>query len=127
MNDNKNFFAHKAFYQLPLWQNARELRNESLKVITAFPLDEKYGLSDQIRRAARSIPACIAEGHGRFTYKDQIHFCIISRGSAMELLNHFIDAYDQNYISRESLATLQIKISDIIRMLNGYIGYLRKK
>ena len=127
MNDNKNFFARKAFYQLPLWQNARELRNESLKVITAFPLDEKYGLSDQIRRAARSIPACIAEGHGRFTYKDQIHFCTISRGSAMELLNHFIDAYDQNYISRESLATLQIKISDIIRMLNGYIGYLRKK
>jgi len=96
-------------------------------LIAHFPPEEKFGLSDQMKRAARSIPACIAEGHGRFTYKDQVHFCIIARGSSTELLNHLIDAFDQKYISKEILLQYQLSIEEVIKMLNGYIAYLRKQ
>ena len=124
---NENNVAGKPFYKLIVWKKAREIRNKALQLISEFPYHEKYGLSDQIKRASRSIAACIAEGHGRFTYKDQIHFCIISRGSATELLNHFIDAYDQHYISKEVLAEQHKIIEEELKLLNGYISYLRKQ
>ena len=127
MKQTTNYYLHKAFYQLPVWQRARRLRNDAIKIVATFPAEEKYDLCDQIKRSARSIAACIAEGHGRFTYKDQVHFCIIARGSAMELLNHFIDAYDQFYITKEVLAFQHERIDEILRMLNGYINYLKKQ
>ena len=80
-----------------------------------------------MKRASRSIPACIAEGHERFTCKDQVHFCIIAPGSSTELLNHLIDAYDQKYISKETLVDYQSSIEEVMKMLNGYIAYLRKQ
>ena len=117
----------RAFYDLDVWKKSRELRNNILELIAHFPSVEKFGLSDQMKRAARSISACIAEGHGRFTFKDQIHFCIIARGSSSELLNHLIDAYDQKYISKEILHEYQLRVEEMQKMLNGYIGYLRKQ
>ena len=91
-----------------------------------FPTDEKFRLADHLIRAVRSINANIAEGHGRFTYKDQIHFCIQARGSLSETLNHLIDAFDCKYISAEDLQSFKIKIDEVERMLNGYITFLRK-
>ena len=125
MNENNN--RHRAFYELDVWKKARALRNDALKMTAGFPVDEKFGLSDQIKRASRSVAACIAGGHGRFTYKDQVHFCIMPRGSATELLNHFIDAYDQRYITNELLNIQHTKIAELLRLLNGYISYLRKQ
>jgi four helix bundle protein len=106
---------------------ARKLRNDAFQLVIHFPSEEKYGLTYQIKRASRSITACIAEGHGRFTHKDQIHFCIIAGASATELLNHFIDAFDQKYIDRQILKSYQLIIEEIIKMLNGLISYLRKQ
>ena len=77
--------------------------------------------------AARSISANIAEGHGRFTYKDQIHFCIQARGSLSETLNHLIDAYDCQYITKEQLTNYKTQVDTVGKLLNGYITYLRKK
>lgn len=124
---NENSSSHREFYDLEVWKKARALRNEALRLTAGFPQNEKYALSDQVKRAARSIPACIAEGHGRFTYKDQVHFFIISRGSATELLNHFIDAYDQQYISKEELLVQQKNIREVIKMLNGFIAFLKER
>jgi four helix bundle protein len=68
----------------------------------------------------------IAEGHGRFTIKDQLHFSIIARGSLSETLNHLIDALDCNYISNEEMEAFKSKIEHTGKLLNGYITYLRK-
>lgn len=127
MQQSGQYQYHRPFYELEVWKKARVLRNHAIRISNNFPAEEKYTLADQLKRAARSIPACIAEGHGRFTYKDQVHFCIISRGSAAELLNHYIDAYDQLYISKEILQIQQQKIEEVLKLLNGYISYLRKR
>lgn len=127
MKESREHHSAKEFYDLDVWKRARELRNNAFKLIRQFPLHENYGLSDQIKRASRSISACIAEGHGRFTYRDQVHFCVMARGSLMELLNHWIDAYDQKYISQEVLILQEKKIREIARMLNGYMAHLKKK
>lgn len=115
---------HQSF-TLEVWKKARALKNELFQLIQAFPSEERYRLSDQIVRCSRSVTANIAEGHGRFTSKDQIHFCIQARGSLSEVLNHLIDAYDCRYISEEKLLDLKSKIAEVERILNGYIGYLR--
>lgn len=92
-----------------------------------FPSEEKFRLADQIIRSSRSISTNIAEGHGRFTYKEQPSFCIISRGSLSETYGHLIDAFDCNYISAENLNYFKEKINEIERLLNGYISFLRGK
>ena len=67
----------------------------------------------------------IAEGHGKFTYKDKINYCLIARGSLNETWNHLIDAYDLNYISRQELKEYKLQIDENGKLLNGYITFLR--
>jgi four helix bundle protein len=122
MNEN----AHKSFTELEVWKKARNLKNEIKELAQSFPPEEKFRLSDQIIRSSRSITATIAEGHGRYTFKDQVHFCIIARGSLSETHNHLIDALDCKYIDYEQLTSFKNKIEEIERLLNGYIAYLRK-
>ena len=122
MNEN----AHKSFTELEVWKKARILKNELLELTQSFPSDEKFRLTDQIIRSSRSINATIAEGHGRYTFKDQLHFCVIARGSLSETYNHLIDALDCNYINEGQLNYFKNKIEEVERILNGYITYLRK-
>ena len=69
----------------------------------------------------------IAEGHGRFTYPDQIHYCIQARGSLTETVNHLLDALDDEYITSEQLNVLKTSAREIERLINGYLVFLRKK
>ena len=92
-----------------------------------FPADERFRLTDQLIRSSRSINANISEGHGRFTYKEQLHFCIQTRGSLSETLNHLIDAFDCKYISTEQLTNFKNKLDEVGKLLNGYIIWLRKQ
>lgn len=115
------------FEELDLWKKIRVFKIEICLLANKFPVDEKYKLTDQIKRSARSINALIAEGHGRFTYPDQIHFCIQARGSLTETINHLIDAYDEKYIPDITLAQMKQSGKEIERMLNGYLNFLRKK
>jgi four helix bundle protein len=115
------------FEELELWKKVRVFKLEVCKTAKQFPVEEKYKLTDQVIRSARSINALIAEGHGRFTYPDQIHYGVQARGSLSETINHLIDAYDENYISEITLKDYKIKGKEIERMLNGYINFLRKK
>jgi four helix bundle protein len=118
--------AHRSFTDLEVWKKAREFKNEIRKISNTFPADEKFRLTDQIIRSSRGINACIAEGHGRYSYKEQVHFCIISRGSLSETYNHLFDALDENYIKQDELSYFKTKIDEVERLLNGYISFLRK-
>lgn len=115
------------FEDLELWKKVRIFKIELINLIKSFPSEEKFRLIDQILRSSRSINALITEGHGRFTYPDQIHFCIQARGSLAETVNHLIDAFDEHYITEEQLLTFKEKAKEIERLLNGYIAFLRKK
>jgi four helix bundle protein len=118
--------SHQSFTELEVWKKARVLKNEIKTLTDKFPPDEKYRLCDQLIRSSRSTTANIAEGHGRFTYKDQLHYCIMARGSLSETLNHLIDAFDCSYITETELQAFKNKVDEVERMLNGYISYLRK-
>ncbi len=121
--NNLNF----GFEDLELWKKTRLFKAEIKKLTQTFPLEEKYRLTDQILRSSRSVNALIAEGHGRFTYPDQIHYCIQARGSLTETVNHLIDALDENYLAADQFVLLKNNAKEIERLINGYLVYLRKK
>ena len=91
------------FEELELWKKARDFKNAIRKLVKQFPVEKKFRLTDQIIRSSRSINALVTEGHGRFTYPDQIHYCIQARGSLTETINHLINAFDEEYITNEIL------------------------
>jgi four helix bundle protein len=122
MNEKSN----QSFTELELWKKGRDFKNEIKELTQGYPPEEKYKLTDQTIRSSRSINATIAEGHGRYTFKDQVHFCIIARGSLSETYNHLIDALDCQYITSDQLKYFKNKIDEVERLLNGYISYLRK-
>lgn len=114
------------FEDLELWKKAREFKKEVCAEARKFPPEEKYKLTDQLIRSSRSINALISEGHGRFTYADQLHYCVQARGSLAETINHLIDALDETYINMEKLNYYKMKGKEIEKLLNGYMNYLRK-
>jgi four helix bundle protein len=92
-----------------------------------FPKDERYRLSDQIIRSSRSATDCIAEGYGRYHYQENIQFCRQSRGSLYELMNQMDTALECEYIDENYFNDIIEKIKSAIRLLNGYIRYLKKR
>ncbi len=118
---------NQGFAELEVWKKARIFKNELFDLVKTFPSEEKFRLSDQIIRSSRFISANIAEGHGRFTYKDQLHFCIQARGSLSETHNHLIDALDCRYILQAQFDYFKALIDEVGRLLNGYITFLRSK
>ena len=103
----------------------RLLKTKIETLVKTFPSEEKFRLTDQIIRSARSVNSSISEGHGRYTFPDRIHYCIIARGSLSETYNHLIDAYDCGYITLEKLTELKNEINEVEKILNGYISWLR--
>ncbi len=96
------------------------------QIVKNFPQDEKYKLADQIVRASRSVTANIAEGFGRYHYQEYVQFCRQSRGSLFELIDHFIVARDEGYISEDQLNQVRNQITNALAVLNGFINYLLK-
>jgi four helix bundle protein len=81
-------------------------------------------LHDQIREAARSAPSNIAEGFGRFKHRDFARFVRIARSSEIELLNHLQEAFDEGYLTKEELASLEHSARKALKAANGLIRYL---
>lgn len=107
--------------ELLVWQKAMQLVVDVYNLIRLLPKEEKYGLSDQMRRAAISIPSNIAEGNARFSQKDMVHFFYIAQGSRAELETQLELCELIGYISKESLAPVLMQVQEIGRMLSGLI------
>jgi four helix bundle protein len=118
----------KSFTQLDSYKECRLLRKDITEFVkNVFPPDEKFRLTDQIIRSSRSVTACIAEGYGRFHFKENVRFCRMARGSLEETLEHLITAYDEGYVTAEQLKSFKTQIDNCSRLLNGYISYLVKQ
>jgi four helix bundle protein len=109
------------FTELETWQVARRLRTEIYTITRGFPPEEKYCLTSQMRRAALSVTANIAEGYGRFSYQENIQFLRQSRASAYELRDHLTTALDAGYMTQQRFAELDELAKSVGRLLNGYI------
>ncbi|MBI4527084.1 MAG: four helix bundle protein [Deltaproteobacteria bacterium] len=116
----------KSFEDLEVWKACRTLRRKIFEITRDFPAEEKYGLARQMRDAAISSTANIAEGYGRFHYQENIQFCRQSRGSLYEILDHLTTAVDQAYISQEHFDDLKTQVMTSVRLLNGYLRMLQK-
>ena len=88
--------------KLEVWVRAKDFALVIYKeVVPHLPADEKWNLTQQLKRAAQSIPANIAEGHGRYHFLDNVRFCYIARGSLIEVQSHMSLAHDLGYLSDE--------------------------
>ena len=118
---------YQSFTDLNVWKEARSFQLFIFNLSKSFPPEEKYKLSDQIIRSSRSIAANIAEGHGRFHFQEQIQFCRQARGSLSQVLNHIYTAFDCNYISKEQVIEVENKADLLLKLVNGYIFYLKNQ
>ncbi len=112
---------------LGIWSKAKGLvLAVHQQVLPQLPAEEKWNLNQQLRRAVQSVPANIAEGHGRFYYQENVRFCYIARGSLIETYSHISVSHDLKYIPDETFRNLKDRIEELTRMINGYIAYLKR-
>lgn len=108
-----------SFEKLQVWHDARKLVACLYQLSEKFPSNEKFGLTNQIRRAAVSIVSNIAEGSARTSFKDQAHFYQVAFSSNIEVLNQLIIAVDLNYISEVMLIDIRPDIEKVSNKLNS--------
>ena len=114
------------YSDLKVWQKSMELAVEVYKIVKSLPNEELYGLSNQMRRAAISIPSNIAEGHQRSARRDYIRFLFISKGSLGELETQIMLGERLGYFTNNTVAPLYAQCEEIGRMLSGLINSLQK-
>lgn len=115
------------FENLLCFKKGRIVVNHVYDLQDKFPSTERFALGDQIRRAAVSITSNIAEGMGRNSVKEQIHFIEISFGSLMEVYSQLLIALDRNYISQAQLDAISPEIQEESKLLSGFRLSLIKK
>ena len=120
MEKRKDTFS---FENLEVYRKVRRLIKDIHLLQNTFPKEERFALGDQIRRAATSITANLAEGSGRNSLKEKVHFIEISFGSMTEVFCELQTACDFGYISEQQFDALRPQFSDVAKMLSG----LRKK
>ena len=113
--------------KLEVWVRAKDFAITIYKdVVPCLPASEKYNLIDQLKRAASSIPANIAEGHGRYHFLDNVRFCYIARGSLTEVQSHLSLARELGYLPDDVFQQLTLHAESIGKQLNNYIAYLKR-
>ncbi len=117
----------RGYKDLYVWREAIAFVPDVYAVVSGFPAHERFGLCDQIRRAAVSVPANIAEGQARHSLRDFLRHLRIAKGSLAELHTHMIIAEQLGYIEPFRLAELEQAISGIARPLHKLILNLRKR
>lgn len=115
------------YTKLEVWQKSRALARDIYEVSGSFPGHEIFGLTQQIRRAAVSIPSNIAEGAGRGSGRDRRKFILVARGSAFEVETQLFVAEDLHYLENSKANELRQRASQIGRMLAGLIRYYTSK
>ena len=119
--------AYKEFTEMSVWQKSYKLVIRIYKLTKDYPVEERYGLISDMRRAANSISNNIAEGFGRYESRDKTRFYKISRGSAYELLNQLILSNGLDFIDNTTLKELKKKIPTIINELDSMIKTIETK
>lgn len=117
----------KNYKDLVVWQKSYKLCLEIYMITKTFPLEERYGLTSQIRRAAISVPSNIAEGYGRKTLLEYTRSLYIAYGSICELETQILLSGDLGYIKTEIIEDLKNKIGEIERLLKALINSLKNK
>jgi four helix bundle protein len=112
---------------LRVWRQSQELALQAYAATSTFPRREAFGLTDQIRRAAASVPANIAEGCGRGTTQELIRSLRIARGSLGEMDSHLTLAKNLGYIRADARAQLESEARAIRLMLNALIAALARR
>src|SRR5690349_15295025 len=119
--DTGSLATVRDFKDLLVWKLARELRVQVYTLVKKFPPEERYALNTQMRRAAQSIGANIAEGFGRYSYRENIRYCRQARGSAFEVRDHLVTAADAAFITKDEYAESDALAQRVIQTINGYI------
>lgn len=114
------------YTKLEVWKFSRDLVKLVYLLTKSFPQDEIYGLTNQMRRSAVSVPSNIAEGLGRQSNKETIHFLYIAKGSLNEVETQLYLSFDIGYISEEELKSVLEKLTSNKKLLNGFINYYKK-
>lgn len=112
------------YQQLLVWQKSMDLVVEVYSITRRFPKEEMFALTSQIRRAVVSVPSNIAEGAGRKSTRDYLHFLKIANGSLNEVETQMILSERLGYLQPEALNTVAAHISEIGRMLSSMIQKL---
>lgn len=115
------------FYDLEIWKESHKLCLKIYSLTKDFPSKETYGLSDQLRRASSSVGANIAEGFGRYHYKEKIKFYYNSRGSVCEIQNFLFLAKDLQYVDKEKARDIFKRYEDLNKRINQFIKSVQKK
>jgi four helix bundle protein len=112
--------------KLMVWQKAKAFAKRIYReVLPVLPAEEKWAMSQQLRRAVVSVSANLAEGHGRYYYQDNVRFCYIARGSLEETLSYLDFCQEMEFISTTLSKSLIADGEEISRMLNGYIAHVK--
>lgn len=117
----------KSFEELEAWKKSHELTLQVYEATKKFPQEERYGLVSQLRRAASSIPANIAEGFGKRTTRDFLRHLDIAGGSLEETRYFLLLAKELSYLPAELHAKIRSACDESGRLLGGLIQALRKK
>ena len=107
------------YRKLIAYQKAKEVVKHTYKLLKKFPAEERYAMSDQLRRASVSITSNIAEGINRYSVKDKSHFIDMSYGSLMEVSSQFEIAEELGYITAEERLSMDQLIEEVARLLSG--------
>lgn len=117
----------RGFRDLELWKRAQAVVLEVYRVTNPFPRREQFGIVSQLRRAAYSIPANIAEGYGRRSTKELIQFLAVANGS-LEELRYFLElSRDLRYLSPVDFVNLEKELKAVAEMLEGLAQSLRRR
>ena len=128
MEERKTGYGEiKHFTDIKAWKIGREVRRKVYRIIKMLPDEERYCLGSQMRRAAISLTANLAEGYGRFHFQENIQFCRQSRGSVYEIQDHLTTCLDEGYINEELFQEVHDLANSGIRVINGYIRMLNKQ
>lgn len=117
----------KDFKDLKVWQKAHELTLAIYAATRAFPREEVYGLTSQLRRAAVSVSANIVEGCGRRSDGEFVRFLQIARGSSAEVEYHLLLSRDLKFMPESGFQNLQRKLAEVQRMLTSLVSSIEKK
>lgn len=115
------------YKNLVIWQKAFDLAMMIYDVADQFPVHEKYGLANQIERAAVSIPSNIAEGYGRSSDKEFYYFLNVARGSLYEVQTQLYIAMGRNYLDTKKAEQINAAIDELGRMISGFLRRLEMR